>query len=565
MQLKRIDVRNFRSFADAATLTISDGMNALVGPNNCGKSNFFRALRMAHDEAYPFDPRFDIPIQRPTSFPRVALTFQCEGATPKEKALLNVLDAYERSVVPETDQTYAEKGAIKLVVTYRGSYDTGFTRQEYFAARGGNERRGSSDLNQQGLDQLRKIVRFIAIGSGENIEQVLAGEFRNILTGTLRSELQKQFRDADRAREAYVGAIQTNLLAPMKSRIFSITRRLFPELAGVALSPTVEPLEVTLSKVTISLRDAIETDLSQKGTGLAGGVLVALFRYLTEANKESLLFAIEEPETFLHPAAQEALRDDLEALAEDKDVSLLVTTHSPFIFSRSEQSQVIAIEKNPKGVSRIADSAPGNKSQSEVISGLFRDNVLPAMFDRYSFVPKKTKALLLVEGTSDKRFLDAAVDKLGYEERVAGLHIMANTGVDSLIVQAVLLNSEAAQPVWVLTDSDEPGRRARDILEGRFGFKKKDLLEYRQYVGGNLQDTEAEWLFSAKLVEKFIGEYGEDIVLKSKHRHGGEFRYDFTRAGKEQFPDWLEKNGTAGDFKLWQALLDRLSDKLNEL
>jgi putative ATP-dependent endonuclease of the OLD family len=36
--------------------------------------------------------------------------------------------------------------------------------------------------------------------------------------------------------------------------------------------------------------------------------------------KRSKVFAIEEPEMFLHPTAQEELRDDLEALAERKEL-----------------------------------------------------------------------------------------------------------------------------------------------------------------------------------------------------------------------------------------------------
>ncbi len=58
-----------------------------------------------------------------------------------------------------------------------------------------------------------------------------------------------------------------------------------------------------------------------------------MLRYLAEASKRSLVLAVEEPESFLHPTAQQTIRGDLEALDEHDDVTLMITTHSPFVVS----------------------------------------------------------------------------------------------------------------------------------------------------------------------------------------------------------------------------------------
>lgn len=94
-------------------------------------------------------------------------------------------------------------------------------------------------------------------------------------------------------------------------------------------------MERTLSSVEVRLGDVITTGLSDKGTGVRGGVLVAMLQYLAEQSKRSLVLAVEEPEAFLHPGAQEAIRDELVALARRVDVTLLVTTHSPYVISRT--------------------------------------------------------------------------------------------------------------------------------------------------------------------------------------------------------------------------------------
>ena len=45
MQLKRIDIAGFKSFADKTTIEFHDGVTAVVGPNGSGKSNITEAIR----------------------------------------------------------------------------------------------------------------------------------------------------------------------------------------------------------------------------------------------------------------------------------------------------------------------------------------------------------------------------------------------------------------------------------------------------------------------------------------------------------------------------------------
>src|SRR3990167_8791737 len=51
MQLKRIQLIGFKSFVDATTIPILSHMNAIVGPNGCGKSNIVDAIRWVIGES----------------------------------------------------------------------------------------------------------------------------------------------------------------------------------------------------------------------------------------------------------------------------------------------------------------------------------------------------------------------------------------------------------------------------------------------------------------------------------------------------------------------------------
>ncbi len=50
MQIDRLRLVGFKSFADAAEVTIGPGLTGIVGPNGCGKSNLAEALRWAMGE-----------------------------------------------------------------------------------------------------------------------------------------------------------------------------------------------------------------------------------------------------------------------------------------------------------------------------------------------------------------------------------------------------------------------------------------------------------------------------------------------------------------------------------
>jgi putative ATP-dependent endonuclease of OLD family len=148
------------------------------------------------------------------------------------------------------------------------------------------------------------------IESGESLESVLQGKFREILHTVIREHLREEFASADRRRSGYVEGLTTDLLAPLRDRIGDVVCQLFPDISGVALVPQVSSIDDTLSNVAVNVTDAVETGLAAKGTGVRGAVMVAMLRYLADHGKRSMVFAVEEPESFLHPAAQEDLRDD---------------------------------------------------------------------------------------------------------------------------------------------------------------------------------------------------------------------------------------------------------------
>jgi 5S rRNA maturation endonuclease (ribonuclease M5) len=571
VKLTRIEVKNYRSlFADSPddsfVLDLADGMNALIGPNNCGKSNLLRAVALALDPNFPFDRALDMPGSMQYAFPRVTLDFECDGRTSMEGTLLKYLEEYERQFIAAGKRTYAQEGLIRYTVSFPGNERSGANRQVSFVARGAGARRGERESLVKPLAQFRKALQFVLISSGESLESLLAGKFREILHTVIQEHLKDKFATADRRRSGYVEHLQGELLSPLQDKVGDVVADLFPEITAVTLVPQVPSIDDTLSHVSVFVTDAVETSLAAKGTGVRGAVLVAMLRYLADWSRRSMVFAVEEPEAFLHPKAQEDIRDDLEALAERRDVTLLVTTHSPFTVSRDPKAKVISLTKDAGGRTIVVGEAGGAQSHASLLGGLFKDAALPDLLERVAQIPSKAKGVVVVEGTTDEAYLRLAAKIAGRPDLVDDLYITPAGNAERVVVQSVLLQRQTARPLLALLDNDQPGRDAMRALTGRFKFQnKKEVLTVVEGLPGVSADfpAEAEDLFPSALMQRFVDEEGEETVLAAKQkRPDGQWHYDFTATGKDLIIDFLEHTATPKDVKLWVELLDLIRKRM---
>jgi predicted ATP-dependent endonuclease of OLD family len=310
---------------------------------------------------------------------------------------------------------------------------------------------------------------------------------------------------------------------------------MFPEIKTATLIPDVPSVAETLSSVDVQLGDVLTTELAGKGTGVRGAVLVSMLQYLAEQSRRSLILAVEEPEAFLHPAAQEGIQSQLEALARREDVSLLVTTHSPYVISRSSDTLVTELRKSREGVTSKAAVARGSEDRAQLLGSLYRDAGLARAVEKSLMIPSGIRAVIITEGFTDGQFLKDVLTAVGSESLFEGLHFISAGRAANVVPQAILAAAATDLPVIAMLDHDDSGRAAVEKLKSYNWSPRRDILSLRQWPGAcKNHDVEIEDLLPEAAVRSLVSNLGEDAALDAKERCGSGWHLRPSRAWKEE-------------------------------
>jgi putative ATP-dependent endonuclease of OLD family len=568
MKLTHVRIKDFRSFVGEHEFDLTSGVNYFVGPNNSGKSNLIRAIELVLDPGakYAADrdrPASTVGIGQPR-VTRITLTFHA-GSTSPESTLLRRARKYEQAVKKgKAAKTYADDREVRIIASFAGG-----VRQITFGVRGVGAASlpAASDEHRKLEEQFRNVVRFAVIHSGEDLESLLRGKFREILQLVIGDHLGEALSAAEEARSKYLEHLQTKLLEPLRQQVRDRVAVIFPEVTLAELVPAVPTVERTLSSVDVRLGDVITTGLADKGTGVRGGVPVAMLQYLAEQSRRSLVLAVEEPEAFLHPGAQEAIRDELGALAKRADVTLLVTTHSPYVISSDPEALVTEVGKATDGGSSRIRTAAGDSSHAQVLGSLYRDAGMAAVLERSLTIPAGCRGVVITEGHTDGVFIRTACEAASRPELMDGLHIIDAGGAKRIIVQAVLARAATDLPVVALLDFDDEGKRAQGQLEA-FGWSKtREIVSLGTWAGKckHNHQAEIEDLIPQSIAAKIIDQLGEPIAVTAKRQCDGVWHYEFSAAWKQRALEELPKLMKAQDSADLVWLAEQLNERLEKV
>jgi len=262
----------------------------------------------------------------------------------------------------------------------------------------------------------------------------------------------------------------------IRKSISSLTDSMDKELAESGLSRVNSYLEYPrnalehlISGFELMVHDTSKSSIFTKGMGLQSAVLLSSFKWITQQNPEkSVIWLIEEPETYMHPSLAYQSSKILEQLS--RISSVIKTTHS-LSFMPQSVADVQGVTTGPRG--------SGTRLHTYETMQQATEDIRESLGVKFSDYFGLTDLNVFVEGETDIKYLATMASY--YQDAYDTPMILASDivqfrefgGVTELkgFLRAnyELIRQEVA--AVSLFDGDDAGRKCAQELSGYFGKK----------------------------------------------------------------------------------------------
>ncbi|MBA4609268.1 AAA family ATPase [Aeromicrobium sp. Marseille-Q0843] len=523
MYVQRVDVERLLGFR-RLRVDMDRDLQLIAGPNNAGKSSLVTVLETffsdpSSDDLQRVKPLHDYYVSGgPRMMSSIKVIFG--GLDDKEAAEFEDVTARDGSLAVEIACT--RKGQI----SYRGRGDAARSREVYERVLQSFSFVKIPSVRVSGADADdgdRSLARLY-----ETLEGVL------VRSGSSRStQLQKDFAEAIKPVEDLVRKV-------LSESVSSVATELpFQEpVLGVELPAPQHALRGMLREAVITSHDDVVVSIAERGTGFQSALVLGILRYVSAKNRQSganVVFAIEEPEAFLHPQTQRAMAKILKEIAQESQV--LVTTHSPVLVDSFSVTRIARLPLSPEGMTYTARKPD---------LAVDEEGRLTRYCDATNSELVFASSVILVEGHGDKLLIDYLLERITggagghYALGIAVIEASGITTISHLLRLAQLFGVRA----YVLTDKDglhKNGEGKRALIEI---LKAKDpkpptsvLSDLRESADRSVTTLTTALEHQAELNDK-LSEW--DSFVLSSDLEG----LLFDTVGQAQLAEMLGPNGT---------------------
>lgn len=228
-----------------------------------------------------------------------------------------------------------------------------------------------------------------------------------------------------------------------------------PKRVRLDLAAGVPSLREIFAQSVLQIDDGVALELDQHGLGMQRSLVVSLLHTwcdVVRQRERDYLFAIEEPEIYLHPHATRVLLNLLETIAAHDQV--LFTTHAHEFVNRTPLANVALV--------RRTGATPTSRAVQLDLHRMRADQVLKV--NRYLQEDRSdmlfARAVVLVEGQAEYFALPAFARTLGLDLDAAGVSVVFVNGIGNFAIYHDILAGFGI-PHVVVMDGDGKQRERR--------------------------------------------------------------------------------------------------------
>jgi energy-coupling factor transporter ATP-binding protein EcfA2 len=409
VRLRSARIHNYRTL-ESVDLDFPSSYAAICGPNDSGKTNVVRALRAlvrgvplgpyGFPDEEDFSRKDDYPKWKDTEPSKQEVSFEVTVELDKARDV----GFYQFVVTQLKLENLANPLALQIAILYRGEKPEAVVTVQT----GGSEFTGLDA--QQVLKKLQSSRSILFHNSTESETRYVYP--RRSVAGHIR-EITGQH---ERLVESMKRTVSRGLAKISKSQQAEFEDLLGRLQTKYKVGLSLPPFDFGYLPFSITLGDKkVEVPLDDWGSGTRNRtlVLLALFRARqigdseASASKITPVILIEEPESFLHPAAQAEFGRVLRDLAEEFKVQVIVTTHSPYLLNLKDPTSNILLSRRTaynqlRATERVDTSGENWMAPFGIALGLDAEEIKPWK----AMMLAGADSILLVEGETDVKYFE---------------------------------------------------------------------------------------------------------------------------------------------------------------
>ncbi len=418
-------------------------LHAIIGANSAGKSTLLMALNLFFGPAVKLDPML-FHGGRPDEPCVIEATLEGEVEQPTAWHAAFCTPG-KRGYTLTVAHVWSAERRHRLIRRVDGSYQRQSLRDRAEVERLLPQWRviwADHKLNHEASLERKGLL-------GDLIDALVAqAEGGNGVLARLGALMAEMGRIAARPPAGDRGAVDWTPIEALESRLAQGLASATPRSKTVRLQlgaglPTLRSI---IAQSALSIDDGVELALEQHGLGMQRSLVVSILRTWCDYvrnDRRDYLFAIEEPEIYLHPHANRVLLNVLSEIAGEDQV--LFTTHASEFVNRTPLSNIISVYRDGLG-SRVVQPKLSHLAAETVVKvqRYLQEDRSDMLFAR---------AVVLVEGQAEFYALPAFARTLGLDLDRAGVSVVFVNGIGNFATYHEILAAFRI-PHVILMDGD---------------------------------------------------------------------------------------------------------------